>query len=227
MENPGIEHHRQLKHLLRYIRGTTDLTLIFGLSDEGLIGHSDSDYAADRDDSKSTSAYVYQLFGGPVSWKAQKQSVVAMSTTEAEYIGLSNASREALYLIQLLHDFRVNPDLYDPPLLYGDNQASLALSKNPKFHEKAKHIHVHYHLVHSLVDTNQIKLEYKSTSKMLADSLTKALPRPAVTRHREEMGLYRPVGLMSGSVKSSLQRPPDHPDVTTSDVYISETPCST
>jgi hypothetical protein len=157
-----------------------DLTLIFGLNDEDLIGHSDSDYAADRDNSKSTSAYIYQLFGGPISWKAQKQFVIAMSTTEAKYIGLSNASREALYLIQLLHNFCVNLDLYDPPLLYGDNQASLALTKNPKFHEKAKHIHIHYHLIHNLIDTNQIKLEYKSTSEMLADSLTKALPHPAI-----------------------------------------------
>jgi transposase InsO family protein len=189
MESPSIDHHRQLKHLLRYIRGTTDLMLVFGLSDDGLVGHSDSDYAADRDDSKSTSAYVYQLFGGPISWKSQKQSVVATSTTEAEYIGLSNASREALYLIQLLHDFRVDPNLYDPALLYGDNQASLALSKNPMFHDKAKHIRVHYHLIRDLVDTNKIQLQYKGTSDMLADSLTKALPRPAGMRHREEMGL--------------------------------------
>jgi hypothetical protein len=92
MENPSIEHHHQLKHLLRYIYGTTDLVLTFVLTDTGLIGHSNSDYAADQDDSKSTSAYVFQLFGGPVSWKAQKQSVVATSTMEAEYIGLSNAS---------------------------------------------------------------------------------------------------------------------------------------
>jgi hypothetical protein len=204
MENPSIDHHRQLKHLLRYIRGTTDLVLVFGLSNEGLVGHSDSDYAADRDDSKSTSAYVYQLFGGPISWKSQKQSVVATSTTEAEYIGLSNASREALYLIQLLHDFRLDPDLYDPALLYGDNQSSIALSKNPRFHERAKHIRVHYHLIRDLVDTNKIKLQYKSTSEMLADSLTKALPRPAGIQHRESMGLRRqdpPGALTSGSVE--------------------------
>ena len=95
-ENPSIEHHRQLKHLLRYIHGPTDLTLVFGSSNDGLIGDSDSDYVADQDDSRSTSAYVYMPFGGPVSWKSQKQSVVATSSTEAEYIGLSNASREAL-----------------------------------------------------------------------------------------------------------------------------------
>jgi hypothetical protein len=92
MVNPGIEHHHQLKHLLRYVHGTTDLVLTFGLTSTGLVGHSDSDYAADRDDSKSMSAYVFQLFGGPVSWKAQKQSVVATSTMEVEYIRLSNAS---------------------------------------------------------------------------------------------------------------------------------------
>ena len=208
MENPSIDHHRQLKHLLRYIRGTTDLMLIFGSSDTGLIGHSDSDYAADRDDSKSTSAYVYTLFGGPISWKSQKQSVVATSTTEAEYIGLSNASREALYLTQLLHDFRLDPTLYDPALLYGDNQASIALSKNPKFHERAKHIRVHYHLIRDLVETNKIDLRYKATSEMIADSLTKALPRPALVRHREEMGLLQesrdPSNVStSGSVKTN------------------------
>jgi hypothetical protein len=92
MESPGIDHHHQLKHLLRYIHGMMDLTLVFSSMDDGLIGYSDSDYAADRDDSKSTSMYVYQLFGGPISWKAQKQSVVVTSTTEAKYIGLSSAS---------------------------------------------------------------------------------------------------------------------------------------
>jgi hypothetical protein len=204
MENPSIDHHRQLKHLLQYIRRMTDLVLIFGSSNEGLIGHSDSDYAADRDDSKSTSAYVYQLFGGPISWKSQKQSVIATSTTEAEYIGLSNASHEALYLIQLLHDFRLDPDLYDPALLYGDNQASIALSKNPKFHERAKHICVHCHLVCSLVDAKKVDLQYKSMSEMIADSLTKALPRPAGVQHREGMGLrHQKVldALTSGSVE--------------------------
>lgn len=83
MENPSINHHRQLKHLLWYIHGTTDLTLVFGSSNSGLIGHSDLDYAADQDNSKSTSAYMYTLFGGPVSWKSQKQSIVAMSSTES------------------------------------------------------------------------------------------------------------------------------------------------
>jgi hypothetical protein len=204
MENPSIDHHYQLKHLLHYIRGTTDLMLIFGSSNDGLVGHSDSDYAADRDDSKSTSAYVYTLFGGPISWKSQKQSVVTTSTTEAEYIGLSNASREALYLTQLLHDFRLDSTLYDPAVLYGDNQASIALSKNPKFHERAKHICVHYHLIRDLVDTKKIDLRYKSTSEMIADSLTKALPRPAGVRHRWEMGLRQNTSSVStsGSVKT-------------------------
>ena len=132
MENPSIEHHRQLKHLLRYICGTTDLTLVFGSSDDGLIGHSDSDYAADQDESKSTSAYVYTPFWGPVSWKSQEQSVVATSSTEAEYIGLSNAWREGLHLIQLLHGFRLDLALYVPALLYGDNQASIALQSSTR-----------------------------------------------------------------------------------------------
>jgi hypothetical protein len=181
-----------------------DLMLIFSSSEEGLIGHSDSDYAADQDDSKSTSAYMYQLFGEPISWKSQKQSMVATSTTETEYIGLLNASCEALYLIQLLHDFRLDPNLYDPTVLYRDNQASIALLKNQKFHERAKHICIHYHLVCSLVDAKKINLQYKSTSEMIVDSLTKALPCPAGVQHREGMGLCHQGALdalMSGSVE--------------------------
>jgi len=200
MENPNIEHHHQL---LRYIRGTADLTLVFGSSEDGLISHSDSDYAADQDDSKSSSAYVYTLYGGPVSWKFQKQSVVATSSTEAEYIGLSNASREALYLIQLLHDFRLDPALYDPAPLYGDNQASIALSKKAKFHERAKHIRVHHHLIRDL----KIELKHKLTSEMITDSLMKALPCPAGVHHRdhrEEMGL-RPGSLSNVATSGGVR----------------------
>jgi fructosamine-3-kinase len=103
-----------------------------------------------------------------------------------------------------LHNFRLDPDLFDPALLYGDNQASIALSKNPKFHKRVKHIWVHYHLIRSLVDLKKIDLHYKSTSQMITDSLTKALPCPAGNQHREDMGLHHQSMLdapMSGSVE--------------------------
>ena len=107
-----------------------------------------------------------------------------------------------MYLIQLLHDFRLDPGLYDPALLYGDDQGSIALSKNPKFHG-AKHIRVHYHLIRDL----KIELKYKLTSEMITDSLIKALPRPAGVHHRdhrEEMGL-RPGSLPNVSTSGSAR----------------------
>jgi hypothetical protein len=86
----GVEHYQQLHHLLCYIHGTSHYSLTFGLSDQGLTGYSDSDFASDKDDSRSIGGYVYYLFGSPISWRSQKQSVVATSSTEAEYIAPSH-----------------------------------------------------------------------------------------------------------------------------------------
>jgi hypothetical protein len=131
LSNPGPEHYHQLHHLLCYIRGTAHYSLSFGLSDQGLIGYSDSDFTSDKDDSRSIGGYVYYLFGSPISWCSQKQSVVATSSTEAEYIALSNAAREQIHLNQLLHDFRLDSSLILPTVLYGDNNGSCALTKKP------------------------------------------------------------------------------------------------
>jgi transposase InsO family protein len=189
LSNPGIEHYHQLHHLLRYIRGTTHHSLSFGLSDQGLVGYSDSDFASDKDDSRSIGGYVYYLFGTPISWRSQKQSVVATSSTEAEYIALSNAAREQIHLTQLLHDFGLDSSLILPTVLYGDNNGSRALTKNPQFHDRAKHIRVRYHFIRDLVNDGTIKIPYISTHDMVADIFTKSLPRKLFRNHRYSLAL--------------------------------------
>lgn len=109
LSNPGVERYRQLNHLLRYIRGTTDYSLTFGLSDQGLVGYSDSDFASDKDDSRSIGGYVYYLFGSPISWRSQKQSVVATSSTEAEYVALSNAANLTEFDLACIQEPFLNP----------------------------------------------------------------------------------------------------------------------
>jgi len=192
LSNPGVEHYQQLHHLLRYIRGTSHYSLTFGLSDQGLTGYSDSDFASDKDDSRSIGGYVYYLFGSPISWRSQKQSVVATSSTEAEYIALSNAAREQIHLSQLLHDFGLDPSLISPTILYGDNNGSRALTKNPQFHDRAKHIRVRYHFIRDLVNDGLIIIPYIPTHDMIADIFTKSLPRKSFRGHRYSLALRSP-----------------------------------
>jgi hypothetical protein len=176
LSNPGIEHYRQFHHLLRYLHGTTHHSLTFGLSNEGLVGYSDSDFASDKDDSHLIGGYIFYLFGSPISWRSQKQSVVATSSTEAEYISLSNAACEQIHLSQLLYDLGLDSLLFTPTILYGDNNGSRALTKNPQFHDQAKHIHVRYHFICDLVSDGTIIIPYIPTHDMIADIFMKSLP---------------------------------------------------
>jgi hypothetical protein len=192
LSNPGIEHYHQLHHLLCYLRGTTHHSLTFSLSDQGLVGYSDSDFTSDKDDSHSIGGYVYYLFGSPISWHSQKQTVIATSSTEAEYISLSNAAREQIHLSQLLCDFGLDMALITPTTLYGDNNGSRTLTKNPQFHNRAKHICVCYHFIHNLVSNRTIIIPYVPTHNMIADIFMKSLPRKLFRNHHHSLALRSP-----------------------------------
>jgi hypothetical protein len=192
LSNPGIEHYHQLHHLLCYLCGSTHHSLTFGLSNQGLIGYSDSDFASDKDDSRSIGSYVYYLFGSSISWCSQKQSIVATSSTEAEYISLSNTAREQIHLSQLLCDFGLDLLLITPTTLYGDNNGSHALTKNPQFHDRAKHIHVCYHFIRDLVSDGTIIIPYIPTHDMVADIFTKSLPQKLFCNHCHSLTLQSP-----------------------------------
>ena len=98
LSNPGKEHWKTVQWIFRYLRGTTDSCLKFGRTDQGLIGYVDSDYAADLDRRRSLTGYVFTVASCAVSWKATLQSVVAMSTTETEYMAIAEACKESVWL---------------------------------------------------------------------------------------------------------------------------------
>ena len=137
---PGQVHWQAMKHLLRYLKGTADFKLCYQARSQdctGLIGFSDADWAGDKSDRKSTCGYAFFVNGGIVSWKSKKQTTVAMSSTEAESIGLSEAAKEAMWLCQLGHDLGTK---FDPVKLYEDNQGSIFLADHPVSHQRTKHI---------------------------------------------------------------------------------------
>ena len=141
-------------------------------------GFADADYADDKDDRKSTTGYVFILNNGPISWGTHKQSTVALSTMEAEYMAISDAAREALARNYLLTDLAIR---IPPPLIHGDNRSALNIAQQPIFNRQAKHIEVKYHFIREKVAQNMLEVEWVSTKSQTADILTKAL---SVKQHR-------------------------------------------
>ena len=138
-------------------------------------GYSDSDWAKERNNCRSTSGYTFRIGDGAISWKSCKQATVSLSSTKAEYKALSNSCKEGLWLRHLLTKLHLRPDTAIP--LHVNNEGAKALAKNPKHHARTKHIHAQYHFIRECVQDNEISLLHVSKNKMLADMLTKPLPR--------------------------------------------------
>lgn len=166
-------HLRASKQLLRYIKGTISYGITYRAkgSEGSLIGYSDSSYA-NATKYRSTSAYVFMMAGGPVSWCSRKQPITAMSTTEAEYIAAAEAAKQAIWIRHFLAAIQKHPKR--PTQLGLDNQGALALAANPVNHLRSKHIRVRYHAIRDFIEHGDIKPFYIPTAEMVADGLTKA-----------------------------------------------------
>ncbi|GEM12880.1 hypothetical protein Rt10032_c34g6897 [Rhodotorula toruloides] len=174
-----------------YIRGTLDYGLEYTPDSSPLRGfeaYSDSDWGACPTTSRSTVGYVFLLANGAVSWASKLQPRVTASSTEAEYLGLSHACKETVYLTQLLGKLGFPAE--GAAVLYGDNQGANALSKDPQFHNRTRHLRLTEHFVREQVQDGSICVEYIPTARMLADAMTKALPAPLFERHRDAFGVH-------------------------------------
>ena len=128
--------------MFRYLAGTKDHGILFGPnSTSGVVGYTDSDFAGCVDSRKSTTGYCFKFGNGAISWKSKLQECTATSTTEAEYVAASDATKEALWFGRLVHTFR-QVDSDSAPVVYSDSQSVVALSKNPAHHNASKHIEV-------------------------------------------------------------------------------------
>ena len=141
---PRNVHWQAAKRVMRYLKGTLNFALEYNAS-SGLIiiGYCDSDYAGEIEERKSTSGYVFKFCGGPVAWSSTLQRVTALSSSEAEYMAIAEAVKEVLWLRPLLESVGLIQS--SPTELNVDNQAAIALSKNPEFHKRTKHIGVRFH----------------------------------------------------------------------------------
>ncbi|TMC14556.1 MAG: DDE-type integrase/transposase/recombinase, partial [Chloroflexi bacterium] len=168
---PNTTHSSTAKRAFRYLNATSSMGITYSGS-EGLKlkAYSDADFAA-SEGRKSTMAYVFILGNGAVSWMSKKERTVAVSTTEAEYMALLEAVKESIWIQRFLKELGRNVD--DGDVIMEDNQGTIALSQNPEYHARTKHIDVQYHFVRECIEMGQIQLRYCPTEDMVADALTK------------------------------------------------------
>ena len=190
MSNPSTDHWMGVKRVLRYLKGTLRYGLKFSISEQQpeLVGYSDADWAGDVDTRRSTSGYVFQYGNGTISWSTKKQTTVAKSSTEAEYVALSLATQEAVWLRRLLYELGKKSD--SSTVIYEDNQGAIELAKNAKYHNRTKHIDICHHFVRERVVSKEIKVIYCPTENMIADIMTKGLPKATFEAMRDLLGVY-------------------------------------
>ena len=202
-ENPSTPHWTAIQHIFRYLAGTRSLGLFYLATTSptnAFYAYSDSDWASCVNSSRSTMGYTFLLAGAAISWSSRLQTRVACSSTEAEYIALGHAGKEGVHLIQQLDELGVvrPTDM----VMYGDNQGAIALTREPRFHDRSKHIRMAEHFAREMVQQRWFDVRYIPTGDMVADIMTKALPAPTFERLRGALGVLPiPAGARGGVEK--------------------------
>lgn len=167
------EHFKHLLRVLKYLKYTANYKLYFYYSKDNVFGFADADWANNINDRKSISGYCFKLFNNLVCWSSKKQTSVALSSTESEFVAVCVASCELLYLKNLLFDLKVDFSL--PITLFEDNQSAIKLLQNFENNKRCKHIDVKLHFVIDLISNGIMKVTYVCTEQQLADIFTKSL----------------------------------------------------
>jgi hypothetical protein len=199
MSCPRAHDMKAARRVLRYLNGTRRLGLLFKFKfkteEEGLIAYADSDWANDSIERRSTSGFVVLLNGTPISWSSGLQSIVALSSCEAEYVALSECCRELAYLRQLMAFLRES--LPGPVTIFEDNKGAIDLTNNPVHHKRTKHIDVKYHYIRAEQTSGRVTVTKVHTNDNRADIMTKATTVATFKRHVDALMFH--AGAASGA----------------------------
>ncbi|KAM1651788.1 hypothetical protein ACFX1X_004522 [Malus domestica] len=189
MENPTTTHLKTTKRILRYLKGTVNFGLFYSSSDNyKLTGYSDSDWAGDFDDRKSTTGFVFFMRDTAFTWMSKKQRILTLSTCEAKYVATTACICHAIWLRNLLKELSMSQE--EPTEIYVDKSA-IALAKNPIFHNRSKHIDTRYHYVRECITRKDVQVEYVKSQDQVIDIFTKPLKQKDFIRLKNSIGITR------------------------------------
>eukprot|EP00253_Pinus_taeda_P003667 PITA_03667 len=198
IERPKEAHCQAAKRILRYVKGTKMFEILYNVSEHSdLVGYTDSDWAGSVDDRKSTSGYVFHMGSGAISWASKKQSIVALSTAEAEYVAATATTCQAVWMRRMLRS--LGQEQAKATMIFCDNISAIALSNNSVFHKRTKHIDTRFHYIRELVNNGEIVLEHCRSQEQVADILTKPLDQKSFEFLRKCLGMTEcPAGEIKG-----------------------------
>lgn len=170
-------HWSAVKHLIRYIKSTSHYGITFGGGELNKVidGFADADYAGDTDTRRSTTGFVFYVYGSVVSWKSRRQPSVTLSTTEAEYMAIGDCAKHGIWLCRLLEHLLATTNLSVPIVLpvSNDNQGAVFLCNEASVKNRSKHIDIRHHFIRELIREGKMSVSHVSTKEMPADILTK------------------------------------------------------
>ena len=208
--NPGLVHWELTDYLIQYLHHTRHLGLLYtskgstypyGFVDAAFSPH----YGNDDDDYRSFEGYLFKNAGAPIAWSAKFQKNLCMSSSEAEYYGLTSAAMKAAHLTQLCSELGIYSD--EPFLIYEDNKAAIKMAENSCNSKRTVHLDRRAHFIREQVNNGAIQLDYCPTKLMQADMMTKIMPRPGFEALRSDVGLsYAHAPLLTPRMQDSFSR---------------------
>lgn len=200
---PNHGHWSAVKRIFKYLVSTTNHGILYESGgrklEMSLSGYSDADFAGDVDTRKSTTGYEFCINNSLVTWSSQRQKMVTLSTTDTEYVAAVTASKEIVWLRQLLTDLGYCPK--QPTVLFIDNQSTIRLIRNPEFHKKTKHIDVKFHFIREKVENNLIDIKYLPMNEQPSDLFTKSLTKNRFNYLCAKLNIVNAKHANGGSVK--------------------------
>jgi hypothetical protein len=185
-KKPGPAHWEAVKQIFWYLKGMRDLWLSFGHAKIDLAEYADADGSM-AEDRHAISGYAFIVHGGVISWSAKHRDIISLLMTKSEYVAATHAAKEALWLCSLIE--QLFSTTLSPTTLFSDNQSAITLSKDHQYHTCTKHINIHFHFIHWIIEQGSIRLIYCPTDNMIVDTLTKALPLAKVKHFAAELRL--------------------------------------
>ncbi|GMF29881.1 unnamed protein product [Phytophthora fragariaefolia] len=174
LENPGEKHWKAGIKVVKYLLKPKNIGILYdGATSSELVAYSDADRAGTRDDRRSVSGMMVMMCGAPVVWRSTFQKTVALSSTKAEYMALSECVKGVVWMRLLLKD--LGSEQTDGTVIYEGSQSVMALANNVGYQSRTKHIDIRYHFIREKVATGEVKLKYVGSKNQLADFQTKGL----------------------------------------------------